>query len=375
MKRHAGVQQPFSKVADILPKGFDLETVESFFAQGAGSPGHGAKIAPLHAHAAIDDLSPISRIPESTPAHDALSSHTKSAPLFEPHTVIDTPMDDLDGFARSSTKGGGGGGGGGGKGKNAVTTTDPATADHTDTSTTTTPTTTTTATVPAADYVSGQDTPDGYNVELVFKGTWSDAAKAAAYAAAENISDTVTGDLPDYNGIDDIRITLTSTSIDGTGGTWGKGGTDTLRSGSYLPSTGHVTVDAADIPNALKLGLLDDLLEHEMMHAMGFGTTWSAMGLVDNYNGDLRFNGANATHAYNTFYASLAANDPLHDKGVPIETDGGSGAAGKHWDETTFGKEIMTTTLDYTNTVSPLTIAALEDMGYQTTYADTFLFA
>ena len=384
MKRHIGPQQPFAKVADVLPKGFDLEAVESFFAQGTnGQPAHGLKIAPLNGQVPIDDLPVIgASVPEFSHAHDALFSlHGKVAALFGARDVFDFHTDDLDGFARSATKGGGGGGGGGGgKGKNAVTT-DPAPTDQTDAGTTTdtTPTSTTspttTTTIPAADYVSGKDTPDGYNVELVFKGTWSDEAKAAAYAAAENISDMVTGDLPDHNGIDDIRITLTSASIDGTGGTWGKGGTDILRSGSYLPSTGHVTIDAADIPNALKLGLLDDLLEHEMMHAMGFGTTWSAMGLVDNYNGDLRFNGANATHAYNTFYSSLAANDPLSDKGVPIETDGGSGAAGKHWDETTFGKEIMTTTLNYSNTVSPLTIAALEDMGYQTTYADDFLFA
>ena len=388
MKRHTGPQQPFAKIADVLPKGFDVEAVESFFAKGAGEqPAHGAKIAPLHV--TIDNLPVIGpSMPELSQVSEHLSSlHGKVAALLGAHGVLDAYTDDLDGFARSMIKGGGGGGGnGGGKGKNAATTTDPATdpatTDQTDAGTTTTgttsptsTTTTTTTTIPAADYVSGKDTPDGYNVELVFKGTWSDEAKAAAYAAAENISDMVTGDLPDYNGIDDIRITLTSTSIDGTGGTWGKGGTDILRSGSYLPSTGHVTIDAADIPNALKLGLLDDLLEHEMMHAMGFGTTWSAMGLVDNYNGDLRFNGANATHAYNTFYSSLAANDPLSDKGVPIETDGGSGAAGKHWDETTFGKEIMTTTLNYSNTVSPLTIAALEDMGYQTTYADEFLFA
>lgn len=373
MGRHTKLQQPFLKIADVLPKGFDPDHVASFFAPESAAPGgHGATVASSHKHVVTDVMPSIeTSVPDFSRAHEVHGSgHTEPAPQSSFQSVFDVYANDLDGFARSVS--------GGGKGKHA-TKTDPVVTDQTEPTTTPikiVPTTDTTPTVslPAADYVSGHDTPDGYNVELVFKGTWSDAAKAAAYTAAENISDIVTGDVPDYNGIDDIRITLTSTSIDGTGGTWGKGGYDILRSGSYLPSTGHVTIDSADVPNAIKLGLLDDLLEHEMMHAMGFGTTWNAMGLVDDHNGDLRFNGANATHVYNTVYASLAAQDPLHDKGVPIETDGGSGAAGKHWDETTFQKEIMTTTLNYTNTVSPLTVAALEDMGYHTTYADAFLF-
>ena len=378
MGRHTKLQQPFLKIADVLPKGFDLEHVASFFAQENAAPaGRGATVASSHRHVVTDHVTAIETSgPGVFRAHEAHGAdHTEPAPQssFQSslQSVFDIYANDLDGLARSVN--------GGGKGKHAVTT-DPVVIDQTDTSITpvkiapTDTTVTPTVSLPAADYVSGHDTPDGYNVELVFKGTWSDAAKAAAYTAAENISDIVIGDLPEFNGIDDIRITLTSANIDGTGGTWGKGGYDTLRSGSYLPSTGHVTVDAADIPNALKLGLLDDLLQHEMTHAMGFGTTWNAMGLVDNYNGDLRFNGANATHVYNTVYASVAAKDVLHDKGVPIETDGGSGSAGKHWDEATFHNEIMTTTLNYTNTVSPLTVAALEDMGYHTTYVDDFLF-
>jgi hypothetical protein len=129
-------------------------------------------------------------------------------------------------------------------------------------------------------------------------------------------------------------------------------------------------------------GLWDDLILHEMGHALGFGTSWASMGLIDNYDGDLRFNGANATQAYNDDYSDKAGNDALSDLGVPVETDGGSGTAGVHWDDQTFGGELMTGRLNYTNTLSDMSIAALEDMGYDTvyddghdtTYDDTFLF-
>ncbi|MFZ3584689.1 leishmanolysin-related zinc metalloendopeptidase [Loktanella sp. DJP18] len=280
---------------------------------------------------------------------------------------------DLDGLGKPAFKGGDAGAAGGGRGKPIKSTvpTEPVVDE-----TPTTPSEPAPAPTPAkADYVSGLDTPDGFNIELMFVGAWSDAAKAQAYAAAENISNTVIGDLPSYNGIDDIRITLTSAAIDGAGGTWGKGGYDALRLDTKLAATGHVTIDSADITQAMNLGLLDDLLQHEMLHAMGFGTAWQTMGLVDNYNGDLRFNGENATLVYNALFQAIASKDTLSDKGVPIETDGGSGAAGKHWDEATFGNELMSTQLNYSNNMSSLTLAALEDMGYQTTFADSFLFA
>jgi hypothetical protein len=378
----------FAKAVDVLPEGFDAEQVASFFA--SGSVDHSASKAPiglvyakgLISPEATTDLPthPVSYGDEARAYnHDAVMSPEAFKSIF--NAVFTSNTLDLDGAAKPTFSKGGGNGGG--KPDHKGTTSDPVVIEDTPTETTTTSSpspTPTTETVPLpsiapADYVSGKDTPDGYNVELMFNGTWSDAAKAQAYAAAETISDIVTGDLPSYNGIDDIRITLTSTSIDGTGGTWGKGGYDILRSDTKLAATGHVTIDSADIPQALQLGLLDDLLQHEMLHAMGFGTAWTTMGLVDDYNGDLRFNGTHATQVYNTLFDAIASRDSLSDSGVPIETDGGSSAAGKHWDEATFGNEIMSTMLNYSNSTTQLTVAALEDMGYQTTFADQFLFA
>ena len=51
---------------------------------------------------------------------------------------------------------------------------------------------------------------------------------------------------------------------------------------------------------------------------------------------------------------------------VPLETEGGMGTRDLHWSETLFGNEISTGFLgEEINPLSRLTIAALQDMGYQ----------
>ncbi|MGA9411468.1 MAG: leishmanolysin-related zinc metalloendopeptidase, partial [Roseobacter sp.] len=114
--------------------------------------------------------------------------------------------------------------------------------------------------------------------------------------------------------------------------------------------------------------LVDDFAFHEMLHAMGFGTAWSGMGLVETVNGSLRFTGESATLAYNNEYSQIASGDALSGFGVPVEMEGGSGTAGVHWDDDTFGSEMMTGQLNGVNSVSDMTIAALEDMGYETIF-------
>lgn len=277
---------------------------------------------------------------------------------------------DIDfGFAISSGAGGGGGGGGGkGRIKPAPTPTPEPTP---------TPTPTPITTPVSVDYTSGLDTPGGFNIGLVFAGAgWTDALKLGFKQAAEFLSNVITGDLPDVSTaagvIDDIRITASLTALDGVGGTAGWGGYTAARSGSYLPSDGYVKMDTADAASWLANGNFDDLALHEMLHSLGFGTAWSAMGLVKSYSGDLRFTGANATKMYNDLFPLISGPDALSDFGVPVETDGGTGTAGVHWDDATFNNEVMTGWLGYKNVISDMTIAALQDMGYQAVYFHDF---
>ena len=361
----------------ILPDGYDEAAVADFF---------GAK--PLGAdHPAIPILT------------DLLNRRATG------ETDDGAILDDGGAGAKPAHAGGGstdGKGGGGGKGKNKDTTggtdtggtdtggTDTGGTDTggTDTGGTDTGGTDTGGTgtggtgsggaddptTSTADYVSGLDTPGGYNIEIVYSGNWTASQKALLEAAAEMISDIVLGDLPSVNGIDDLRISASMTTIDGGGGTWGWGGTSGSRSDSNLPYSGYLKIDSADAGTAEAYGMFQDLVFHEILHAMGFGTKWGSMGLIkDVGGGDLRFIGDKATATYNAQYPEIAANDPNAHLGVPVETDGGSGSAGKHWDEAVFKQDIMSTRLNMNADISDMTIAALEDMGYDTIWVDEFL--
>ena len=113
-----------------------------------------------------------------------------------------------------------------------------------------------------------------------------------------------------------------------------------------------------------------------MLHVLGFGF-WDAlgMGLVTGDPLDLRFVGTNALEAYlnndDTALNPARFADSNEAAGVPIESDGesGDGTYGGHWDEGIFDNEVLTGYIDDTNFLSIVTVAALEDMGYDTIYA------
>jgi hypothetical protein len=226
-------------------------------------------------------------------------------------------------------------------------------------------------------YISGD--PGGYNVEVVFNGTWTAELRAGFIEAAEAVSDIVIGDIEDTtdrNGvpIDDIRITATLANIDGVGGTLGSAGPSSVRFPDYLPDEGRMTFDAADAQSLLNRGTWVDVIFHEMLHTLGFGTIWQVLGLVEDIGGgDLRFTGENAIAAYETSFPEIFAADEFAFRGVPVETDGGPGTAGGHWDEAAFGNEILTGYINRTNELSDMTIASLEDLGYETIWDGSLL--
>lgn len=55
---------------------------------------------------------------------------------------------------------------------------------------------------------------------------------------------------------------------------------------------------------------------------------------------------------------------------MPVEQDGGPGTRDSHWDEETFGNEIMTGYINNSdNYLSDMTVASLEDLGYDTVWS------
>lgn len=270
-------------------------------------------------------------------------------------TAPDLIFLDTQPYARGgNAKGGGGGGKGGGKGGGGN---DSGGGE----------------TTVLSKYMSGDV--GGYNIEIDFKGTWTTDLQRAFIDSSELISDIILGDITDvfYRGkvIDDIRIDAELTYIDGVGGILGQAGPTAVRTADYLPATAVMEFDSADADAYNQLGLWDDIVLHEMMHSIGFGTVWSYKGLISGAGTDTPIftgDGAVMTYEY-LFNASGAA-------GVPVEGDGGQGTRDSHWDEETFDNEIMTGYIDTTNYMSDMTIASLEDLGYDTTWtADEYLIA
>ncbi len=218
-------------------------------------------------------------------------------------------------------------------------------------------------------YTSGAD--GAYNIEVVFKKAWTADLQDAFIASADMISSLITGDIADVffrgNVIDDIRIDAELKAIDGEGGILGQAGPTAIRTDGYLPATAIMQFDVADAQTYHTDGLWADIVFHEMMHSIGFGTVWSYLDLLDGAGTDSPlFNGVEANIAYQRDYEDAI------DAGVPVEQDGGGGTRDSHWDEETFDNEIMTGYIDTANYLSNMTVASLDDLGYETVWNEDF---
>lgn len=229
-------------------------------------------------------------------------------------------------------------------------------------------------------YTSGAT--GAYNVTLQFQGSWTIALQDVFITAANRISATIVGDLKNVKvgtqQIDDIVISAELKAIDGAGGILGQAGPTALRVGSFLPATAMMRFDSADAAAYHALGLFDEIVTHEMMHAVGIGSIWANKALLSGAG----FIGPNATAEYaklvDAYAASHAGSTTLANgtkltKGaVPIETAGGAGTARVHWSEAVFDSELMTGWLDtakpgsamVADPMSALTTASLKDLGY-----------
>jgi hypothetical protein len=179
---------------------------------------------------------------------------------------------------------------------------------------------------------------------------------------AELISEYVYGDLPDADGIDDMHITAVSGDVSG----YAWGGPRSLHDNG-LTKTGQVTFNSANLSTLENYNVIDDFAFHEILHAMGIGSHWGGNDFVESIGGETRFTGQNAIEAYNapdSIYANVAGGDEFSLLGVPLDS------GGDHLNESYFGADVMTPTLSVNNVVSDLSIAMLEDIGYETTYGD-----
>ena len=246
-------------------------------------------------------------------------------------------------------------------------------------------------------YISGPtDTVDKdyYNIEIKFKGDgWTSDLQDGFIYSSNLISTLITEGATDifFRGkvIDDIRIDAELFFDDGSG-ILGWAGPEWYRTADGQPLTATMGFNLAYTDGLLADETWSDVLSHEMLHSIGFGTMWDYMGLLSGGGTDNpTFTGANSTLIYETAVKDATGADALiASGGVPLEQDGGSGTNDSHWNEIGpipddgtypflaegeigFGDEVMTGYINSTNYLSEMTVASLEDFGYETLWEPT----
>jgi hypothetical protein len=185
--------------------------------------------------------------------------------------------------------------------------------------------------------------------------------------------------VPVFQGtIDGIVIYASFDSIDGRGKILAQSGPCYIRQNGtmndYRTSIGVMKFDTADVAALRASGNLQEVVTHEMLHVLGFGSFWdstSANLLTKPYDANVGYTGA----------AGIAGCKSLGGintcaTSVPVEgTQGGPGTINSHWRETTFGNELMTGFINAgKNPLSIMSIRSLEDLGYSvdTTVAEPY---
>lgn len=235
-------------------------------------------------------------------------------------------------------------------------------------------------TEPLTEYTSSAEGSD-FNVTLQFIGEWTVEQQEAFISASDYLSFVIIGDISDIvleenkyvraGDVDDIIISVEMMDIDGEKGTLARGGPVYERDDATgLPGVGIIQVDSADIDRLTEYGKLEPVVLHEMVHALGFGSFMERLDLVTELGNSLFFNGENATTVYEHTF------EVITNMGVPLENHGGERTAGSHWESSLFPDDLMAGVINAkTETeLSDITLAALEDIGYETVFdLDTFL--
>jgi uncharacterized protein YjdB len=236
------------------------------------------------------------------------------------------------------------------------------------------------STAPGVTFVATARSPStSYNVSLRFLTPLSPSNALAFQRARARIELIVTADVPDVyvsyppiplcgnqalsETVDDLLIFAEVSPIDGAGGILGRAGPCIVRSASRLPAVGYMQFDEADLASMEADGTLEDVVLHEMLHVVGFGSTWSGAGLIaGSGTSDPYFTGSAARAAFVDFNGGSAYPGIP----VPVENTGASGTVNSHWRESVFGTELMTGWIDVgvLDPLSRTTVMSLLDLGY-----------
>lgn len=139
-----------------------------------------------------------------------------------------------------------------------------------------------------------------------------------------------------------------------------------LHDGSFLPIYGVVDLNSSGLSELPRTDVLDTMI-HEFLHVLGVGTLWERDARIS-VSGDQDDRVFVKRQGKTTLYVApraVAAFRALGGKGagIPLDPDRG------HWAGEVVCSEVLSgSSGDYTgrlNPVSPLTLGALEDLGYR----------
>lgn len=229
----------------------------------------------------------------------------------------------------------------------------------------------------------------GFNIELVFvDDSFTPAQQDIVRDAAAHWERVIIGDVPDIDNyqqypkdewsdflaaqiqvndvVDDLRIFVAARDIDGADGTIASTWASEIRLIGWLPILAQIKYDTADLYRGTEY--FYSAMLHEIGHALGFGTIWRFLGLLQNPSQDSAdrvdtyFSGGLARVAFNQ-----AGGRTYTGRKVPVENNELFGVD-THWRELVFWNELMSgfrwsddTGID---PLSAITIQALADMGY-----------
>lgn len=234
---------------------------------------------------------------------------------------------------------------------------------------------------------------EGFDIELVyFDESFTASQKDAFDAAVARWQEVVIDDLEDVyvqratsgscgrnepaldRVVDDVVVFATSFT-DGPGGLLGAAGPCLLRGGGTDEGTaliGYMEFDTADLDNLEASGALEATITHELGHVLGLGSLWernellvfepsdddaSSCEMADDYLAPPSYVGPAGVDAWQ-FQLGGSGN-------VPVESTGERGTRCGHWEEGTFGDELMTGWIDEDDDpLSILSVRSLEDLGY-----------
>jgi len=169
--------------------------------------------------------------------------------------------------------------------------------------------------------------------------------------------------------VNDLVVLVRILPIDQAFGTLAHAGPCVARPGGGLPVVSQLTIDQADVARLEAQGTLEELVLHELAHALGFGTQWALRGLLVNPSlpnargTDTHFRGARAIAAFDAIGGATYTGGLK----VPVENrEGGAGTRDSHWRLSVLENELMTGFLSGgVSPLSRLTVASLADLGYE----------